>query len=142
MAHAILGRAYVLGQNAQFERLSVADGIGPKGSQFESFEFRCSDCEHVESTYLRFSSSADAMEEMGKMLNNASRVLSHSEEADAQGKPVLERVVAVLQPQDGFVILRRRGVNLHWIQSRSLDHALEFEKRSNPDLELRGPPVR
>src|SRR3989442_8774641 len=76
----IFAKEYVPGSVVEFRRLSAGHGQGPKGADFEIFQFRSSDCVEVDSFYLKFVSPEDAREEMGRRINSTVRIVSPKSE--------------------------------------------------------------
>ena len=124
---SIVSKQYSPGPEIEFRRLLAGHGQGPKGSDFEIFEFRSSDCVEVDSFYYKFASKEDAAEEMQRRIKAAARVLSPLSKSPSGGTQVLER--AVISNGTEYLILRKTENRLHSIASPSLSHALEFEKR-------------
>ena len=130
----VIAQEYVPDSSVEFNRLSSADGVGPKGAAFETFEFRSTDCINVDSSYLRFGIENDAKEVMIQQINSAQRVITPTSQiASPDGNRQGERTVIFIRGE--YVILRKLGVKLHSISSSSLNHALEFERRAGFELE-------
>lgn len=126
-------KQYVPGPSVEFRRLSAGHGQGPRDSDFETFEFRSSDCIKLDSFYNKFLSSEDASQEMKSRIAAASRVLSPISLTPGEDSSFVER--AVIANGREYLVLRKAGNTLHSIASESLGHALEFEKRGQFELE-------
>jgi hypothetical protein len=125
---AIVGLEYVPAPDVKFRFVLAGSGKGPLGSDYETFEYRSSDCVQIDSDFLTFASADQAKQEMERRLSQASRVLSPYLEINA-GREVLDRAVLRQERDRRFVILRRNGPRIHLIYSASLHHAEEFERR-------------
>jgi len=132
IVHQVLLRVYAPGQEAEFHEVMQAHGRGPRGAEADMYRFRCSDCVEVERIHLRFPTVDDAANEMTIRIDEARRVIERSgpKNVDSDQKG-LERLVLV-NKEGRSEILRRKGDRILEIESVSLPHALELERRLQP----------
>ncbi len=131
---SILSRQSAPPTGVEFRRVASGHGQGPRNSDFETFEFRSTDCVQIWSSYSTFTSSSNAVQEMENWINRANTVISPKVEASNEGGQSIERAV-ILNKNKQYAVLRRVGNKLHSIESSSLAHLLEFEKRQHFELE-------
>jgi hypothetical protein len=77
---------------------------------------------------------------MEEELRTANLVIAYARTGTVDSDPGLERAIVLKSPGGEFAILRRRAAVFHRIESLSLGHALEFERRDHFDLEYRALP--
>jgi len=133
LACQLLFQRCVPGPSVQFRSYLSAHGRGPLGSESESTDFRASDCVRASSQYLEFDSEADAENEVVQRLGAASYVLAHDKVATVGDRLPEERAVLTFPQGRDSEVLRRKGSVVHILSSRSLDHALELERRLAAD---------
>jgi hypothetical protein len=126
----IFTRNYTPGSSLQFRWLGSTSGKGEASSDYDGNQYLCSDCVEVDSDFETFASVSDARRAMYERIRGAAQVLAHVTKSDERGET--ERSVLAVKTIPEFLVLRRRGNRIHLIWSRSLNHALEFERRLLP----------
>jgi hypothetical protein len=126
----VLGEDFV-SKDVRFRFYMAGNGHTPKGHTFDFTTVRASDCVEVTSRTENEGTAAEAEKEMEKMVRNASRVIERGPEVDQNGQPVGKRTVLLFENRDkrAIVVWTRGMSQLFTIESASLSHALEYEKR-------------
>jgi len=122
-------RPYSPGTDIEFRWRMSGSGATKDGASFDDSEYVSSDCVPISVIHYTFLSPEAAAERANGETRSARAVLS--EEASPQDNlaPNTERVVLVTRSSTLYKVLRRTGNRLMLIESPSLKHALEYERR-------------
>jgi len=122
----------------QFKDEMGGSGITKDGNHFSFHDYASEDGVKL-STYIEICSSAElAKEALGERVKQASTIIARGPKLDKNNKSVGERVVLTVErktqgeAQSESFICWTIGSRLHCIQSKSIKHALAFEKTLDP----------
>ena len=122
----VFGEDYV-GPGVQFKRRMAGGGRTAKGQRFSFSRFNSSDCVDVEFLAETHGSSEQAKERMEELVRSASDVVERNEKLYLNGERAGPRAVLLFRRKAMIVwTAENRVVTL---ESASLPHALEYEKR-------------
>jgi len=125
----LLLQRYSPGPAIEFKWQMSASGATPDGGRFDSTQYMSSDCVGIFVTYSTFSSAATAKERLDSSIAIASSVHAKSGHPGADTNLADQRIILSSQPKGTYEILRRNGNRILRIESSSLNHALEYERR-------------
>lgn len=108
--------------------MSTAEA-GPKGVTIDGQTYRATDCVTVFSGFYKFSTVAEAEEDIRQRLKSSYRVFEHSKPSGAAVDTAPERVVMKFEKKGNYFILLRQENRIHEISSESLPHARLFEQQ-------------
>ena len=118
----------------EFKAVQFYSGRKASGATFSAGMYQSSDGVAVSTTVETYSSAARAKNEMKKRIRKATRVIERGSKVDKNGKLIGERVILSLSGgtrHGAYVtVLWADREDLHIIESTSLKHALEFERKS------------
>lgn len=127
----MLSRPYIPGREVEFRWKMSGSGTTADAGRFDDTQYVSSDCVKVEVTYYTFSSSARATEHFNNSVKNGRKI--HTQEGHDEAESVTHQR-AVFSTRGTYQILRQDGNRLLQIESSSLSHAIEYERRlSTPD---------
>lgn len=129
LMRALLLQSYVPSADVSFKWQMSASGNTPDGGRFDDSLYLSTDCVKVNVTYYSFPSTATAERRFDSSLQAARVVYAKSVQPDTEEKPYDQRIVLAAQANGLYDILHRNGNRLLQIESSSLSHALEYEKR-------------
>lgn len=126
----IKGLNYVPGPGIEFHELMAASGRTSKGARWDGYRFRASDCVEIATRLETYCSAASARAEFEHRVAGF-RQTTNQVDPSGLGRPTLsqERALGFLEAEGTAVIVQVREKHLYWIESRSVAHALEFERR-------------
>lgn len=121
----------------QFKDEEGGEGITKDGKTFSFHSYSSGDGVKLLTYIEDFASVKLAKGALDEKARQASSVSARGPKLDKNGKPVGERVVLTEektqnQAESQSFICWTTGSTLHWIQSKSLKHALAFEKTLDP----------
>lgn len=123
-----------LRQELEFKAVQFYSGRKANGATFSAGIYESSDGVGVSTTVETYSSAAQAKNEMKKRIRKAARVIERSSKVDKNDKLIGERVVISVTRGTGngayATVLWANQEDLHIIESTSLRHALEFERKA------------
>jgi hypothetical protein len=106
-----------------------ASGNTRDGGRFDDSQYLSTDCIKLDVTYYIFPSSVAARRRFDSSLETARTVYAKRVESDTDTNPSDQRIVFARQPNGLYEIFHRNGNRLLQIESSSLNHALEYERR-------------
>jgi hypothetical protein len=119
----------------EFSEVSSEKGTTKDGAPFASQLYQSSDGVGLTVTRENRDSAARVNKELQRKLKVATRIIERAPKLDDTGRRVGERVAAMFVPNDSHKeqasVLWTYGGQLYYIESQSLRHALEFEKKFN-----------
>jgi hypothetical protein len=122
----------------QFKDENGGKGITKDGNVFSFHTYSSNDGVKLLTYIEACSSGLNAKRALDQKIKEASSISARGPKLGKDGEPIGERVVLTVEkkaqgePQSESFICWTVGSELHWIQSRSLKHALAFEKTLNP----------
>ena len=122
----------------QFKDEEGGKGITKDGKTFSFHSYSSGDGVKLLTYIEDFASMELAKRALDEKVRQASSVGARGPKLDKNGKPIGERVVLTEekktqdQAESQNFICWTTGSTLHWIQSKSLKHALAFEKTLDP----------
>ncbi len=126
-----LTRNYTPGSDVEFEWDMAASGRYPDGGEADMYRYRCSDCIKVEKNNIRFEDATKAAAHFRGDLGRAVRVIDQSAPKGERMNPADSPRVVMRNDRGHFEILRLKDNRIIQIESASLPHALELERRSS-----------
>jgi len=129
LVRTILLQPYSPGSDVDFKWQMSASGNTPDGGRFDDSQYMSTDCIKVSVTYYSFSSVMAARSRFDTSLETARKVYAKSSGSDTDANPSDRRIVFVGPSNGLYEILHRNGNRLLQIESSSLNHALEYERR-------------
>ena len=125
-------------QQASIEQVEAFRGIvsgsatTANGTSFSFHTYKSSDGVPISTRFERHISSTSAKKEFLRNISTALEVLGRGNKMDEDGRETGERAVITSKPQGStnlqIIVLWTAGSQLYYIESPSLQHALEFEK--------------
>lgn len=125
------------GNQFHFKDDSGGSGIAKNGNHFSFHDYTSGDGVKV-LTYIELCPSAKlAKRALDQKIKEASSITARGPKLGKSGEPIGERVVLAVENYQGereseSFICWTTGSRFHWIQSKSLRHALAFEKTLDP----------
>ncbi len=122
----------------QFKDENGGKGVTKDGNVFSFHTYSSNDGVKLLTYIERCSSGLNAKKALDQKIKEASSIRARGPKLGKDGKPIGERVVLTAEnkaqgeAQSESFICWTVGSELHWIQSRSLKHALAFEKTLDP----------
>lgn len=118
----------------QFKDETGGEGITKDGTFFSFHSYTADDGVKLLTYIETFTSIELAPKALDEKVKEASSVSARGPKLDRNGKPIGERVVLTAEKktqgeaESKTFVCWTIGSNLHWIESKSLKHALAFEK--------------
>lgn len=122
---------------AQFRSAGGGSGISDDGNRFSFHWFTSNDGTTVTRYIETYPDAQLARRAFDEKIHEAFAIIARGTKRDKNGKYTGERAVLRMgkaqgEKQSMYFIYRTLGAELQWIQSSSLDRALEFEKSLDP----------
>ena len=121
-----LMRPYSPGADVEFRWRMSGSGTTKDGARFDDSEYESTDCVPVSVIYFTFPSSDTAVERVDGEIRSARTILSKDTNAQTNAA---ERIVLFTHASAKYEVLHRTDNRLLLIESPSISHALEYEKR-------------
>ena len=125
----ILMRPYSPGTDLEFRWRMSGSGATKDGASFDDSEYVSTDCVPISVIHYTFPSPEAAAARANGETRSARAVLSKEASPQDNLASNTERVVLFTRRSNPYKVLRRTGNRLMLIESPSLKHALEYERR-------------
>jgi hypothetical protein len=125
----VLRQSYTPSREVEFRWKMSASGTTPDGARFDDTQYIGSDCVKVDVTYYSFSSPGNATEHFNNSVKTAHTIYAQNTTRDEKGNVTDQRAVLSPQSQKLYEILHWNGTRVLQIESSSLNHAIEYERR-------------
>jgi hypothetical protein len=125
----ILARSYSPGPDVEFKWRMSGSGTTKDGARFDDSEYVSTDCASISVIYYTFPSAETAGDRVTADVKAARTVYPNDMNRKGVEEPDDERTVLLARPSGNYEVLRRTGNRLLQIESSSLNHALEYERR-------------
>lgn len=129
LVRTILRQPYAPGREIEFRWQMSASGTTPDGARFDDSRYLSSDYVELTVTHYSFPTVGVAKESLDQSARTARTIYFKSVQPDTETNHVGERIVLSTQSQEHYEVFHRNGSRLLQIDSSSLNHALEYERR-------------
>ena len=124
------------GRDMEFKSLSAGSGRKRDGTRFSFALYESADRTGISATTEKYRTPNAAKRALRKKMEHAVKVVETGTKLNQDGKRKGERAVAMFAPEGTYraqaTVLWTDGSDFHYIQSPSLQRALEFEKKFYP----------
>ena len=122
----ILRQPYQPGREVEFRLRMSGSGTTPDGGRFDGSQYLSSDCVKVIVTYYYYISPGKATEWFDSRVKDGRTIYPQT---SALATAADRRAVLWVRPQNSYQILHLSGSRILEIESSSLKHAVEYERR-------------